>query len=90
MLSYLPMCYTLERCCQLVMVLGGGGIFISKSLQLHLTFDSGRIGFYCGSMRCINVDMRDLRPTILPSVPRMLNRLYNENTNSAARNVIGR
>ena len=24
MLSYLPMCYTLERCCQLVTVLGGG------------------------------------------------------------------
>ena len=24
MLSYLPMCYTLERCCQMVTVLGGG------------------------------------------------------------------
>ena len=36
------------------------------------------------------MDMKDLRPTVLPSVPRMLNRLYNENTGGAARNVIGR
>ena len=32
MLSYLPMCYTLERCCQMVTVLGGGeGIKVQDS-----------------------------------------------------------
>ena len=73
MLSYLPMCYMLERCCQLVTIMGGG-----------------RIGFYSGSMRNISTDMRDLRPTVLPSVPRVLNRLYQEHTGVARRRCLVR
>ena len=86
MLSYLPMCYTLERCCQLVTVLGGG--------ETSRRFDSkccgaGRIGFYCGSMRAIRRDMRDLRPSLVPAVPRVLNRMYAEATGTAARRLLG-
>lgn len=49
----------------------------------------GRIGFYGGSMKGLGEDMRDLRPTVMPTVPRVLNRLYNDFTISARRRFIG-
>ena len=40
-------------------------------------------------MKGLGEDMRDLRPTVMPTVPRVLNRLYNDFTNSARRRFIG-
>ena len=73
MVSYLPMCYTLERCCQLALVLAGG-----------------RIGFFCGNMRGLTTDLRDLRPTIVPSVPRVINRIYSQATRLARKSLLVR
>ena len=73
MVSYLPMCYTLERCCQLALVLAGG-----------------RIGFYCGHMRGLATDLRDLRPTIVPTVPRVINRIYEQSTRLARKYLLAR
>ena len=73
MVSYLPMCYTLERCCQLALVLAGG-----------------RIGFFCGNMRGLGTDLRDLRPTIVPTVPRVINRIYEQSTGLARKHLLTR
>ena len=89
MLSYLPMCYTLERCCQMVTVLGGGERKKQKRRCRNINVFQGRIGFYGGSMKGLGEDMRDLRPTLMPTVPRVLNRLYNDFTNTARRRFFG-
>uniref|UniRef100_A0A672J4X3 Long-chain-fatty-acid--CoA ligase n=1 Tax=Salarias fasciatus TaxID=181472 RepID=A0A672J4X3_SALFA len=38
----------------------------------------GRIGFYQGDIRLLSDDMKALRPTIFPVVPRLLNRMYDK------------
>ncbi|XP_060942587.1 long-chain-fatty-acid--CoA ligase 6 isoform X2 [Limanda limanda] len=38
----------------------------------------GRIGFYQGDIRLLPDDMKTLRPTIFPVVPRLLNRMYDK------------
>merc|ERR1719264_1217341 len=38
-------------------------------------------------MKGLGEDMRDLRPTLMPTVPRVLNRLYNDFTNTARRRL---
>ena len=50
---------------------------------------SGRIGFHCGLMKGLTKDFQDLAPSILPSVPRVLNRLFNECTNTAKKRGFG-
>lgn len=36
----------------------------------------GAVGFYSGNIKFLFEDMRVLKPTIMPSVPRLLNRIY--------------
>lgn len=36
----------------------------------------GSVGFYSGNIKFLFEDMRVLKPTIMPSVPRLLNRIY--------------
>uniref|UniRef100_A0AAR2LTR7 Arachidonate--CoA ligase n=1 Tax=Pygocentrus nattereri TaxID=42514 RepID=A0AAR2LTR7_PYGNA len=38
----------------------------------------GRIGFFQGDIRLLSDDMKVLRPTIFPVVPRLLNRMYDK------------
>uniref|UniRef100_A0A3P8W275 Long-chain-fatty-acid--CoA ligase n=1 Tax=Cynoglossus semilaevis TaxID=244447 RepID=A0A3P8W275_CYNSE len=38
----------------------------------------GRVGFYQGDIRLLPDDMKTLRPTIFPVVPRLLNRMYDK------------
>lgn len=38
----------------------------------------GRVGFFRGDIRLLPDDIKELRPTILPVVPRILNRLYDK------------
>uniref|UniRef100_A0A3Q3SX48 Long-chain-fatty-acid--CoA ligase n=1 Tax=Mastacembelus armatus TaxID=205130 RepID=A0A3Q3SX48_9TELE len=38
----------------------------------------GRVGFYQGDIRLLPDDMKALRPTIFPVVPRLLNRMYDK------------
>lgn len=38
----------------------------------------GRIGFFQGDIRLLPDDMKALRPTIFPVVPRLLNRMYDK------------
>ncbi|VDM24223.1 unnamed protein product [Toxocara canis] len=43
------------------------------------TFQSGaRVGFYRGDIRALPDDIRELRPTVVPLVPRVLNRIHDK------------
>ena len=47
-------------------------------LQSVVYCHGGRIGFYQGDIRLLPDDMKALRPTIFPVVPRLLNRMYDK------------
>lgn len=36
------------------------------------------VGFYMGDIRRLSDDMKALRPTVTPAVPRLLNRIYDK------------
>ena len=40
-----------------------------------------RIGFFQGDVRKLMDDIKELKPTIFPSVPRLLNRFYDKVSN---------
>lgn len=61
MISFLPLSYMLERCCENAMYMVGGAV-----------------GFYCGNIKNLLDDMKYLKPTVMPAVPRLLNRFYNQ------------
>lgn len=48
------------------------------SLQAVVYCHGGRVGFYQGDIRLLPDDMKTLRPTIFPVVPRLLNRMYDK------------
>ena len=38
----------------------------------------GSVGFFLGDIRALMDDMKHLRPTLMPVVPRLLNRIYDK------------
>lgn len=38
----------------------------------------GSVGFYMGDIRRLSDDMKALKPTVSPAVPRLLNRIYDK------------
>lgn len=48
------------------------------SFQSVVICHGGRIGFFQGDIRLLPDDMKALRPTIFPVVPRLLNRMYDK------------
>uniref|UniRef100_A0A8B9W0C5 Arachidonate--CoA ligase n=1 Tax=Anas zonorhyncha TaxID=75864 RepID=A0A8B9W0C5_9AVES len=53
------------------------GLFFFPS-QSVVYCHGGRIGFFQGDIRLLSDDMKALRPTIFPVVPRLLNRMYDK------------
>lgn len=41
-------------------------------------FVGASVGFYSGDIRRLSDDMKALRPTVTPAVPRLLNRIYDK------------
>lgn len=37
-----------------------------------------KVGFYRGDIKLIVEDLQELKPTIMPTVPRLLNRVYDK------------
>ncbi|XP_022900131.1 long-chain-fatty-acid--CoA ligase 5 isoform X3 [Onthophagus taurus] len=46
------------------------------------------VGFYSGDIRRLSDDMKALRPTVTPAVPRLLNRIYDKVQNEIGRSCI--
>uniref|UniRef100_A0A8C9EZM8 Long-chain-fatty-acid--CoA ligase n=1 Tax=Pavo cristatus TaxID=9049 RepID=A0A8C9EZM8_PAVCR len=49
-----------------------------RVIQSVVYCHGGRIGFFQGDIRLLSEDMKALRPTIFPVVPRLLNRMYDK------------
>ena len=51
---------------------------MERCCELAVYMAGGAVGFYSGYLKNVSSDMKTLRPTILPAVPRFLNRIYRE------------
>ena len=49
---------------------------LERCCELAVFMAGGAVGFYSGNIKFADADMKALRPTILPAVPRFLNRVY--------------
>nr|KAF6346872.1 hypothetical protein mPipKuh1_010619 [Pipistrellus kuhlii] len=49
-----------------------------RMVQAVVYCHGGRVGFFQGDIRLLSDDMKALRPTIFPVVPRLLNRMYDK------------
>lgn len=49
---------------------------LERCAELSVFMAGGSVGFYSGNLKTLTADMKALKPTILPVVPRFLNRTY--------------
>ena len=47
-------------------------------LQIVMFMHGASIGFFSGDIKLLTDDMQALKPTIFPTVPRLLNRMYDK------------
>ena len=53
---------------------------LERLVQTSVIANGGAIGFASGHIRNLTDDMKVLQPTIMPTVPRILNRVYDRYT----------
>ncbi|XP_054711219.1 long-chain-fatty-acid--CoA ligase 1-like [Uloborus diversus] len=51
---------------------------LERLCEVTVYINGGSLGFYRGDIRLLMEDMKTLRPTITPAVPRLLNRIYDK------------
>uniref|UniRef100_A0A7N6AM76 Long-chain-fatty-acid--CoA ligase n=1 Tax=Anabas testudineus TaxID=64144 RepID=A0A7N6AM76_ANATE len=66
-ISYLPLAHMFERMIQV--------LFLS---QVTMFCHGARVGFYQGDISLLMDDIKTLKPTFFPVVPRLLNRIYDK------------
>ena len=49
---------------------------LERCCELAVFMAGGAVGFYSGNIKFADSDMKSLCPTILPAVPKFLNRIY--------------
>jgi long-chain acyl-CoA synthetase len=88
----------LERACENAMFYAGGAV---SSRTIHDSSISHgtilillQVGYYSGDIKELTNDLKALKPTIMPAVPRLLNRVYdkihNEISNSPIKKMLFR
>uniref|UniRef100_A0A8C0G0X5 Long-chain-fatty-acid--CoA ligase n=1 Tax=Chelonoidis abingdonii TaxID=106734 RepID=A0A8C0G0X5_CHEAB len=60
-----------------------------RVLQTIMYSSGARVGFFQGDIRLLTDDMKTLKPTVFPTVPRLLNRIYDK-IQSGAQNPLKR
>ncbi|KAG3238947.1 Long chain acyl-CoA synthetase 7, peroxisomal [Phytophthora idaei] len=55
-----------------------------RNVQAHIIAKGGCIGYYQGDVTKLLEDIAELRPTVFPSVPRLLNRIHDKITQGVA------
>ncbi len=61
-----------------------------KVMQCVVFMEGGSVGFFRGDIRLLVDDIRELHPTILPVVPRVLNRLYDKVQGEVSKSAISK
>ncbi|CAH0387269.1 unnamed protein product [Bemisia tabaci] len=51
---------------------------LERTCENAMYMVGGAVGFYSGDIRSLTDDMKLLQPTVIPAVPRLLNRLYDK------------
>ena len=51
---------------------------LERCCEVAVYIAGGAVGFYGGDIKTLADDYKTLRPTITPSVPRLLNRVYDK------------
>lgn len=51
-----------------------------RGVQIMMFMHGCKVGFYSGDVKLLTDDMQALKPTIFPTVPRLLNRMYDKVT----------
>ncbi|CAG7734013.1 unnamed protein product [Allacma fusca] len=49
-----------------------------RCCQIAMFMQGGAVGFFCGDIRNLMEDMKALKPTVTPTVPRLLNRIHDK------------
>lgn len=59
-----------------------------RCCQVGLYMTGGKVGFYQGDIRNLSEDFKALKPTVIPCVPRLLNRMYDKIQEEAKSNKL--
>lgn len=51
---------------------------LERCCENAMYYSGGAVGFYSGDIKELTNDLKALRPTIMPAVPRLLNRVYDK------------
>jgi len=55
-----------------------GGDQTARCFQVIMFHCGARVGFFRGDVKLLLDDIQELKPTYFPTVPRLLNRIYNK------------
>ncbi|KAE8300227.1 Long-chain-fatty-acid--CoA ligase 1 [Larimichthys crocea] len=87
LISFLPLAHMFERVVEINCMLSLHDIHISylplahmfeRVVQCVVLTHGARIGYFQGDIRLLMDDLKTLRPTIFPVVPRLLNRMFDK------------
>lgn len=51
---------------------------LERCCENGIYYSGGAVGFYSGDIKELTNDLKALRPTVMPAVPRLLNRVYDK------------
>lgn len=51
---------------------------LERCCENGVYYSGGAVGFYSGDIRELTNDLKALKPTVMPAVPRLLNRVYDK------------
>jgi long-chain acyl-CoA synthetase len=51
---------------------------LERSCENGVYYSGGAVGFYSGDIKQLTNDLKILKPTVMPAVPRLLNRVYDK------------
>lgn len=63
---------------------------LERCCENAMYYSGGCVGFYSGDIRQLTSDLKALRPTVMPAVPRLLNRVYDKVQQELSRSGVKR
>lgn len=63
---------------------------LERTCEHGIYYSGGSVGFYSGNIKDLTHDLKALRPTIMPAVPRLFNRVYDKYQTEIAGSAIRR
>lgn len=61
---------------------------LERCCENAVFYFGGCVGFYSGDIKVLSDDMKMLKPTVMPAVPRLLNRIFDKVMSEASRSAV--